>query len=107
MKMLGHAGENRDGLTIAALSQKGRSHTLAKASVRFVTNDIDNEMDRLGKNSQTTRHRVKPRLQFRYQANELRRSKFGRMMLQAKIDDLHPPEINLEIVFMVGTKQFL
>src|SRR6266446_3217406 len=65
MKMLGHAGENRDRLIIAALSQEGRSHTFAKASVRFVANDIDDEVDGIGIDPQTTRDRVKPRLQFR------------------------------------------
>src|SRR5438477_7042779 len=65
MKMLGHAGENRDGLIIAALSQEGRSHTFAKASVRFVANDIDDKVDGIGIDPQTTRDRVKPRLQFR------------------------------------------
>src|SRR5205823_13495894 len=65
MKMLGHAGENRDRLIIAALSQEGRSHSFAKASVRFVANDIDDEVDGIGIDPQTTRDRVKPRLQFR------------------------------------------
>ena len=45
MKVLGHTGENWDGLIIAALSQKGRSDTFAKASVRLVSDDIDNEVD--------------------------------------------------------------
>jgi len=65
MTMLGHAGENRDRLIIAALSQEGRSHTFAKASVLFVANDIDDEVDGIGIDPQTTRDRVKPRLQFR------------------------------------------
>src|SRR6266550_149275 len=65
MKMLSHAGENWDGLIIAALSQKGRSHTFAKASVRLVANDIDDEVDGFGIDPQATCHRVKPGLQFR------------------------------------------
>src|SRR5438132_750368 len=100
MKVLGHTGKNRAGLIIAALSQKGRTHSFAKASVRFIANDIDNEVDGFRKDPQTTRDRVKPRLQFREQADEFRGRKFGRRMLQEKIDHLHPPEINLEIVFM-------
>src|SRR6266550_2982178 len=65
MKVLSHAGENWDGLIIAALSQKGRSHTFAKASMRLVANDIDDEVDGFGIDPQATCHRIKPRLQFR------------------------------------------
>ena len=74
--------------------------------MRFIANDIDDQVHRLGIDAQRTRDRVEARLQFREQANEFIWLKFGRRMLQEEIDHLHPPKVNLEIVLVIGLKQF-
>src|SRR6476469_810574 len=75
--------------------------------MRFVANDVDNEVNRFRIDAQTTRDGIKARLQFCEQTNEFLRLKFGRRMLQKKIDYLHPPEINLEIVLVIGLEKVL
>jgi hypothetical protein len=75
--MFRYARENRHRLIIATLGQESRRHAFALPAIRLVANDVDDEVNRFREDAQTTRDRIKARLQFREQANEFLRLKFG------------------------------
>ena len=99
--MFGRTWVNRHRRFVRALGQKGRGHAFSHAPAAFVLHHIDNQVHAIGKNFQTRRDGIKPRLQFRQQSDEFVRRKFCRWMIEQEIDHFRTPEIIFQIVFAV------
>ena len=58
-----------------------KNDAFAHAAVTFIADHVHDEMHLFGKNAQTRRNRIKPRLQFREQTDEFFRREFHRRMV--------------------------
>jgi len=64
--------------------------------------DVDGEMHLLGMCFQARRDGIQARLQFRQGVHKFLRCPFYGWMLDQEVDDLHAPQVTVEIQFALG-----
>ena len=101
------ARKDRDRRVVATVREKSGADAFAFPPVAFVGHDIDNEMHRFRESFQTGSNRIEARLELGKQTNELSWSEADRWMLDQEIDCLHSPEVGVEVLFSLGSKQLV